>query len=41
MFVDPFNRQTYPAANEAKCVGGYKNAYQLDIKNDNSWYHLM
>ena len=41
MFFDTFNRQTYPIANEAKCVGGYKNAYQLDIDNDNSWYHLM
>ena len=41
MFVDPITGQTYPAANEVKCVGGYKNAYQLDIDNDNSWYHLM
>ena len=41
MFVDPITRQTYPFANEVDCVGGYKNAYQLDIDNENSWYHLM
>ena len=41
MFVDPITRQTYPFANEENCIGGYKNAYQLDIDNDNSWYHLM
>ena len=36
MFVDPITRQTYPFANEVDCVGGYKNAYQLDIDNENS-----
>ena len=41
MLVDPITRQTYPFANEVNCIGGYKNAYQLDIDNDNSWYHLM
>ena len=41
MFVYPITRQIYLAANEVKCVGGYKNAYQLDIDNDNSWYHLL
>ena len=40
MFADPITRQTYPFANEVNYVGGYKNAYQLDI-DDNSWYHLM
>ena len=40
-FVDPITRQTYPFANEVDCVGGYKNAYHLDIHNENSWYHLM
>ena len=41
MFVDPITRQTYPFANEVTCIGGYKNAYQLDIEDDKSWYHLM
>ena len=41
MFVVPITRQTYPFANEINCIGGYKNAYQLDIDNDNSWHHLM
>ena len=41
MFVDPITRQTYPFANEVNCIRGYKKAYQLDIDNDNSWYHLM
>ena len=41
MFVDPITQQIYPFANEVDCVGGYKNAYQLDIDNENSWYHLM
>ena len=41
MFVDPITRQTYTFANEVDCVGGYKNACQLDIDNENSWYHLM
>ena len=40
-FVDPITRQTFPFANEVKCVGGYKNAYQLDLDNEKSWYHLM
>ena len=41
MFVDPITRQTFPFANKVKCVGGYKNAYQLDLDNEKSWYHLM
>ena len=41
LFVGSFTRQTYPAANEVKCVGGYKNACQLDPGDDNSWYHSM
>ena len=40
IFVEPITPQTYPAANEVKRVGGYKNAYQLDSDNDNSWYYL-
>ena len=38
MFVEPITRQTYK---EVFRVGGYKNACQLDIDNDISWYHLM
>ena len=41
LFVDPITLQTYPFANEVICIGGYKNAYQLDIDNDNPWYLLM
>ena len=41
MFVDPITRQTYPFAKEVIRVGGYKNAYQLDIDKDIPWYHLM
>ena len=41
IFVDPITRKSYPFAIEVDCVGGYKNAYQLDIDNENSWYHLM
>ena len=33
MFVDPITRKSDPFANEVDCVGGYKNAYQLDIDN--------
>ena len=41
IFINPINRQSYPFANEVNCIGGYKNAYQLDIDNNNSWHHLM
>ena len=41
MFVDQITRQTYPFANEVDCIGDYINAYQLDVVNENSWYHLM
>ena len=41
MFVDPITRQTFPFANKIHCVGGYKNAFQLDLDDKLSWYQLM
>ena len=41
MFVDPITRQTFPFANEIHCVGGHKNAFQLDLDDKLSWYQLM
>ena len=41
MFVDPITLQTFPFANEIHYVGGYKNAFQLDLDDKLSWYQLM
>ena len=41
MFVEPITTQTIPFAREVKSVGGYKNAYQLDLDNEKSLHHLM
>ena len=41
MFVDPIIRQTFPFANEIQCVGGYKNAFQLNLDDKVSWYQWM
>ena len=41
MFVDPISRQTFPFDNEIHRVGGYKNAFQLDLDDLKSWYQLM
>ena len=41
MFVDPITRQTFRFANEIHCVGGYKNAFQLNLDDKLSWYQLM
>ena len=40
-FVDPTIRQTYNYTSELTCLGDNTNVFQLDLKNDNSWYHLL
>ena len=41
MFVNPITRQTFPFANEIDCTDTFKNLFQLDLDNNNSWYQLM
>ena len=31
--VDPITRQNFPFTKKLHCVGGYKNAFQLDLGN--------
>ena len=37
MFAYPITRQTFPIGNEIKCPGGYQNAFQLDVDDEESW----
>ena len=40
-FVDPITRQTYDFASEMPCLGDYTIVFQLELKNDTSWYQLL
>ena len=40
-FVDPITRQTYDFASQIPFLGDYKNVFQFDFENDNSWYQLL
>ena len=41
IFVDPITRQTYNFASQIPCLGEDTNVFQLDLKNDISWYQLL
>jgi hypothetical protein len=40
LFVDPLTRQTFDFAEEIYCKPSIKNIFQLDEKDENSWYLL-
>ena len=39
-FLDPFTRQTHPAANIQNCTARTKNLFQFDMAQEDSWYTL-
>ena len=41
MFVSPINCQTFRFAIETDCNDTFKNLFQLDWENMDSWYHLI